>query len=131
MAAYAHVFALLIIILSNITGKRIIHIFQSLGTRDDCVNVEEQYLEGIYTPDFLCNDDDASDTDKENQSPHNDLELTKGPKRSQSITAKKGPSCKKKKLTDKGIIVSFTECINCIVNFHALSLPSCSIYNYI
>ena len=36
-------------------------LYMHAGDKEDVVNVEEQFLEGIYTPDFLQQDDETTD----------------------------------------------------------------------
>ncbi len=49
-----------------------------LGTKDDAKNLEEQYLNDCFTPEFLKDVDPSDiDDDKENSPPHNKRAIDK------------------------------------------------------
>ena len=38
-------------------------VYLHVGTKDDVINVEEQFLDGIYNPDFIDDSSDSNDED--------------------------------------------------------------------
>ena len=38
-------------------------VYLHVGTKDDVINVDEQFLDGIYNPDFIDDSSDSNDED--------------------------------------------------------------------